>query len=82
MKHYMTFSALVLTGAMLLTACGNKEQKTETNENPTSEKVEVKEVGLPRFADTVSEPNFTVRLLALLPCLYPLILSVPAAGAE
>ena len=38
-------SALVLTG-VLLTACGNKEQKTEANvnENPAKEKVEVKAV--------------------------------------
>ena len=52
MKHYMTFSALVLTGAMLMAACGNKEQKNESNENPTSEKVEVKAVeGRKNFSD-------------------------------
>ena len=48
----MKFSALVLTSAMLLTACGNKEQKDVTNENPTSEKVEIKEVeGRKNFSD-------------------------------
>ena len=30
MKHYMTISAIVLTGTMLMAACGN-----ENNENPT-----------------------------------------------
>ena len=49
----MRISALVLTGA-LLTACGNKEQKSETavNENPVQEKVEVKQVeGRKNFSD-------------------------------
>ncbi len=53
MKNFMTISALVLTGA-LLTACGNKEQnnKTEVNENPTEEKIEVKQVeGRKNFSD-------------------------------
>ena len=44
----MKSSALVLTGALLIAACGNKEQKSETNvnENPTQEKIEVKEYKL------------------------------------
>ena len=53
MRHLMRISALVLTGA-LLTACGNKEQKSETavNENPVQEKVEVKQVeGRKNFSD-------------------------------
>ena len=46
MKNFMKSSALVLTGALLIAACGNKEQKSEANvnENPTQEKVEVKAV--------------------------------------
>ena len=46
MKNFMKPSALVLTGALLIAACGNKEQKSEANvnENPTQEKVEVKAV--------------------------------------
>ena len=46
MKNLMKSSALVLTGALLIAACGNKEQKSETNvnENPTQEKIEVKAV--------------------------------------
>ena len=46
MKNFMKTSALVLTGALLITACGNKEQKSETNvnENPAQEKIEVKAV--------------------------------------
>ncbi len=52
MKHHMTISALVLTGTMLMTACGNNEQKNENNENPTPEKVEVKAVeGRKNFSD-------------------------------
>ena len=52
MKKTMKISALVLTGALLMTACGNKEQKAETNENPTQEKVEIKEVeGRKNFSD-------------------------------
>jgi flavin reductase (DIM6/NTAB) family NADH-FMN oxidoreductase RutF len=46
-------SVLVLTGA-LLTACGNKEQKSNenVNENPAKEKVEVKTVeGRKNFSD-------------------------------
>jgi hypothetical protein len=41
----LKISAFVLTGALLI-ACGNKEQKSETNanENPTKEKIEVKQV--------------------------------------
>ena len=41
MKNFMKPSALVLTGALLIAACGNKEQKSEANvnENPTQEKV-------------------------------------------
>ena len=44
MKNLFKTSALVLTGALLMTACGNKEQKTEANvnENPAKEKVEVR----------------------------------------
>ena len=36
MKHLLRTSALVLTGALLIAACGNKEQKSEANvnENP------------------------------------------------
>ena len=46
MKKFMKSSALMLTGALLIAACGNKEQKSEANvnENPTQEKVEVKAV--------------------------------------
>ena len=46
MKNLFKTSALVLTGARLMTACGQKEQKTEANvnENPAKEKVEVKAV--------------------------------------
>ena len=40
MKNFMKSSALVLTGALLIAACGNKEQKREANvnEDPTQEK--------------------------------------------
>jgi len=47
-------SALVLTGALLMAACGNKEQKNneEMNVNPAKEKVEIKEVeGRKNFSD-------------------------------
>ena len=50
----MKISAFVLTGILLMTACGKKEQKSETNvnENPAKEKVEVKEVaGRKNFSD-------------------------------
>ena len=53
MNRLIRTSALVLTG-VLLTACGNKEQKTESNvnENPAKEKVEVKAVeGRKNFSD-------------------------------
>ena len=52
----MKASALVLTGALLIAACGNNEQKQEgnANENPSKEKVEVKEVeGRKNFNDKV-----------------------------
>ena len=54
MKKFIKSSALVLTGALLITACGNKEQKSEANvnENPTQEKIEVKAVeGRRNFSD-------------------------------
>ena len=54
MKRIIRTSALVLTGALLMTACGNKEQKTEANvnENPVKEKVETKAVeGRKNFSD-------------------------------
>ncbi len=54
MKNFMKSSAFVLTGALLIAACGNKEQKSEANvnENPTQEKVEVKAVeGRKNFSD-------------------------------
>ena len=54
MKNFMKSSALVLTGVLLIAACGNKEQKSEANvnENPTQEKVEVKAVeGRKNFSD-------------------------------
>lgn len=54
MKELFKRSALLLTGALLMTACGNKEQKNETttNENPTEEKMVVKEVeGRKNFSD-------------------------------
>ena len=54
MKNFMRTSALVLTGALLIAACGNKEQKSESNvnENPVEEKVEVKAVeGRKNFSD-------------------------------
>lgn len=46
MKQTTKLSALVLTGALLIAACGNKEQKSEknVNENPAEEQVEVKAV--------------------------------------
>ena len=54
MKNFIKSSALVLTGALLIAACGNKEQKSEANvnENPTQEKIEVKVVeGRKNFSD-------------------------------
>ena len=33
MKNFMKSSAFVLTGALLIAACGNKEQKSEANVN-------------------------------------------------
>jgi len=54
MKKFIKSSALVLTGALFITACGNKEQKSEANvnENPTQEKIEVKAVeGRKNFSD-------------------------------
>ncbi len=54
MKRIIRTSALVLTGALLMTACGSKEQKTEANvnENPAKENVEIKEVeGRKNFSD-------------------------------
>jgi flavin reductase (DIM6/NTAB) family NADH-FMN oxidoreductase RutF len=54
MKNLMRTSALALTGALLIAACGNKEQKSkaDVNENPTEEKVEVKAVeGRKNFSD-------------------------------
>ena len=56
MKKFMKASAIVLTGALLMAACGNNEQKQEgnANENPSKEKVEVKEVeGRKNFNDKV-----------------------------
>ena len=54
MKNFIKSSALVLTGALLIAACGNKEQKKEANvnENPVQEKIEVKAVeGRKNFSD-------------------------------
>ncbi len=54
MKVIFKTSALLLAGVLLMTACGNKEQKSEgdVNENPTGEKVAVKEVeGRKNFSD-------------------------------
>ena len=54
MKSIIRTSALMLTAALLLASCGNKEQKSEANvnENPTEEKVEVKQVeGRKNFSD-------------------------------
>ena len=54
MKHFMKTSALVLTGVLLIVACGNKEQKSDANvnENNTEEKMEVKAVeGRKNFSD-------------------------------
>ena len=54
MKRFLKTSALALTGALLLAACGNKEQKNNenVNENPAKEKVEVKAVeGRKNFTD-------------------------------
>ena len=54
MKNFIKSSALVLTGALLIAACGNKEQKKEANvnENPTQEKIVVKAVeGRKNFSD-------------------------------
>ena len=41
MKRLFKTSALVLTGALLIAACVNKEQKSEANvnENSTQEKI-------------------------------------------
>jgi len=54
MKQTTKLSALVLTGALLIAACGNKEQKSEknVNENPAEEQVKVKAVeGRKNFTD-------------------------------
>ena len=54
MKRILKTSALALTGALLIAACGNKEQKNNenVNENPAKEKVEVKAVeGRKNFTD-------------------------------
>ena len=54
MKKILKTSALALTGALLIAACGNKEQKNNenVNENPAKEKVEVKAVeGRKNFTD-------------------------------
>ena len=55
-----TFSILLMAGALVCGACSQKEQKADANvnENPASEKVEVKEVeGRKNFADkTVITP--------------------------
>ena len=54
MKELIRTSALLLTGALLMAACGNKEQKAEANvnENPVKEKVEIKAVeGRKNFSD-------------------------------
>ena len=60
MKNFMKTSVIVLTGALLIAACGNKEQKSEANvnENPTQQKIEVKAVeGRKNFSDkTVITP--------------------------
>ena len=56
MKKFLKTSAIVLTGSLLMAACGNNEQKQEgnANENPSKEKVEVKEVeGRKNFNDKV-----------------------------
>ena len=56
MKNFIKSSALVLTGALLIAACGNKEQKSEANvnENPTPEKIDFKPVeGRKNFTDKV-----------------------------
>jgi len=50
----MKTSALMLTGALLIAACGNKEQKSDANanENSAREKIEVKQVeGRKNFSD-------------------------------
>ena len=47
-------SAIALTATLLIAACGNKEQKNESNvnENPVEEKIEVKNVeGRKNFSD-------------------------------
>ena len=46
MKNFIRMSALMLTAGLVCAACGNKEQKGEqnVNENPTKEKIEVKQV--------------------------------------
>ena len=47
-------SAIALTATLLIAACGNKEQKSESNvnENPVEEKIEVKNVeGRKNFSD-------------------------------
>lgn len=54
MKRILKTSTLALTGALLIAACGNKEQKNNenVNENPAKEKVEVKAVeGRKNFTD-------------------------------
>ena len=54
MKNFIRMSALMLTAGLVCAACGNKEQKGEqnVNENPTKEKIEVKQVkGRKNFSD-------------------------------
>lgn len=54
-------SALLLTGAMFIVACGNKQQKSEANvnENPTEEKIDVKAVeGRKNFTDQMVKSQF------------------------
>jgi flavin reductase (DIM6/NTAB) family NADH-FMN oxidoreductase RutF len=54
MKQMFKTSALVLTSGLLMVACGQKAQQSETgkNENPAKEKVEVKQVeGRKNFSD-------------------------------
>ena len=55
-KH--SLNILLLAGVLVCGACSPKEQKADANENPTPEKVEVKEVeGRKNFADkTVITP--------------------------
>ena len=54
MKAIIRNSVFLLTALLLMTACGNKEQKSNVNENPAKEQVGIAEVeGRKNFTDRV-----------------------------